>query len=428
MTVYKSSRDSVKHSAVVVQHNSIDGSNITSTQSFPIAWVNDVTRQDNIPNWRGRIELGLNASTWYDGKSFRARVLPSVGTYRQRFLSGNVRTYTATGDVISMCYQPTELLWPSALDIEKARTQAEIAFTKNFRNRTRHWQSGVFAGELFQVARMLASPVKALRKGVDDLYKSLFQNTRKAARGQGRQRARAIKDAVAGTYLEWQYAVKPTISDCNDAAKAFRAMASARTFDMIRLIGEGASTRNEVRLRSFNYNSGWSGGGYQEEHLTYHVDVILRGAWRSDKVDSTLPLPMQFGLDLGSLLPTAWELVPWSFIADYFSNMGEVLDAWGMRFIDFAWLNETVRLRSSIKSIPPPGFQMNVSGNPYELYFKTTAQPTLHVRSRTYRVPYDNSWTPRIQAEMPGLGSQKWLNMLALASMRKVPSHLSRLG
>lgn len=428
MTVYKSSRDSVKHRADINQHNSNTGTNVASFQEFPLSWVNDVTRQDNIPGWRGLIEKGLNASTWYDGKSFRARVLPSTGEFRQRFLNTNVRTYTAHGDVLTMCYQPTELLWPNASDIEKARTQAEIAFTKNFRNRTRHWQSGVFAGELFQLARMLASPAKTLRTSVDDLYQSLFRNTKKAAKGQGRQRARAIKDAIAGTYLEWQYAVKPTISDCNDAAKAFRAMASARTFDMIRVIGEGASTRTENRTRGFSYGTGWSGGGNQEERLTFHVDVILRGAWRSDKADSTLPIPMQFGLDLGSLLPTAWELIPWSFLIDYFSNIGDVLDAWGMRFIDFAWLNETVRLRSSILAVPPVGFQTLTGGNPYEVYFKTTAKPTLHVRSNTKRFPYDNSWTPSVQAEMPGSGSQKWLNMLALASMRKVPSHLSHLG
>lgn len=430
MTVVKSSRDSVLHSVDVRWTETVPPYLNVSSQQFPVAWNDTVIRQDNIPDWRDRIAQGRNASTWYEGNDFHVKASPGVTTLSYRFANGNVRKYVANGDVMSMCYQPSELLLPVANDIELARTQAEIAFTKDFRNKTRHWQSGVFAGELFQLAKMLASPLKSLRTGVTKLHDDLFYYSKKATgRGSRRQQLLDVKDAIAGTYLEWQYGIKPTISDCNDAAKAFRAMASARTFDIIRCRGDGVYTRYEEVRREFIPGGNFAGfGSYQDCRRTHHVDCTLRGAWRSDKADSTLPLPMQFGLDLGSLLPTAWELVPWSFIIDYFSNMGEVLDVWGMRFIDFVWLNETLRLVTTYEDIPPQGFHRTSLFNPVETTFSTTVPYSVHVRKRVSRRPYDNSWTPRIQGKFPGLGSQKWLNMAALASMSSVPSHISRLG
>jgi hypothetical protein len=237
-----------------------------------------------------------------------------------------------------------------------------------------------------------------------------------------------MADAVSGTYLEWEYGWKPTISDLNDAGKAFRAMAQGRSFDMIRIRGDGRYESAVNNRQSFYPGVGWPGDVtfYQHERVEKYVsEVILRGAWRSDRADDQLPLPMMLGTTLGDVLPTAWELVPWSFLLDYFTNIGDVLEAWGMRFINFAWLNETVRLQTEYTYGPPPSHLVKVDG-PLTRTFSGPQYHTRGTRKFISRYPYDNSWTPSFRGEFPDLGSRKWLNIAALASMRKVPTHLTR--
>jgi len=51
-----------------------------------------------------------------------------------------------------------------------------------------------------------------------------------------------------------------------------------------------------------------------------------------------------FGFQPSEFLPTAWELLPWSFLADYFSNIGDCLTAWSTVTdkVEVAYINRTI--------------------------------------------------------------------------------------
>jgi hypothetical protein len=430
MPVFKASRFADTCSRVIQKEQL--GVITSTTSGDDRDWINSVTRSDNFPDWKARIASGRNCSTTQLGNQFHARGKFDRSTLRvdSSLAPANYSIYTASGELGTLVVDPSLFPLPGSSDIEKARTLAEIAFTKNFRNITRLWQSGVFAGELLQLAKMLANPAAALRTGVTQLHANLFRNTARAVRRRGKPRYldRQVRDAVAGTYLEWEYGWKPTISDLDDAAKAFRAMSIGRSFDMIRIRGDGRYESAVNSRYSYFPGLGWPGDVtfYQGEKIDKYVsEVILRGAWRSDRADDQLPLPMMLGTTLGDILPTAWELVPWSFLLDYFTNIGDVLEVWGMRFIDFAWLNETVRLQTVQTRGPPPSHWVHTTGS----LTRTFTGPYHSItgsRKFVSRYPYDNSWTPSLRGEIPGWGSRRWLNIAALASMRKVPSHLVR--
>ena len=48
-----------------------------------------------------------------------------------------------------------------------------------------------------------------------------------------------------------------------------------------------------------------------------------------------------FGFTPSEFIPTAWELLPWSFLIDYFVNIGDVIQANIVSLSDLAWANRS---------------------------------------------------------------------------------------
>lgn len=57
-------------------------------------------------------------------------------------------------------------------------------------------------------------------------------------------------------------------------------------------------------------------------------------------VDQFPRIQSLFGFSQMDVLPTVWELIPWSFLADYFSNIGNVLAAWSFDQASLEWVNK----------------------------------------------------------------------------------------
>ena len=57
-----------------------------------------------------------------------------------------------------------------------------------------------------------------------------------------------------------------------------------------------------------------------------------------------------FGLGVSDMLPAVWEAIPFSFMVDYFVNVGEVLDSFHVLSARLAWLKRTVRNRRTVSA------------------------------------------------------------------------------
>lgn len=154
--------------------------------------------------------------------------------------------------------------------------------------------------------------------------------------------------SLGGTYLGYQFGWKPLLNDCKDFYLAHLALKNSLE-QLIR--DEGKAVRRKVRLRTNSFtNIGGIHSSYGAFDPTfvlqcyageptffdtykYSEDVWLSGAFRywlplGNKVDwkwKAWMISRLFGLN-----PTPYRVykaIPWSWLVDWFSNLGDVIAA-----------------------------------------------------------------------------------------------------
>lgn len=295
----------------------------------------------------------------------------------------------------------------------QARDEAYQNLVKSYRSATQQMQSGVFLGELAEAVRFLKSPCKRLANLSTRHFKELGQDLRRIARGGGtlKDRNSSALRAATDAHLAYTYAAKPLVNDIAAADSALRYYDEVRS-PMIRITGNGKAESAVSTTKNANSFTSVDGGIYgaatnakYTRDVTKRITVRYLGAYKASN-STGLPSPMeQMSLTPDNWAPTIYELAPWSFVLDYFSNVGKVIDAFSFQMVDLAWLNETRRqyvtyLISDLHSV-------NANTICYGGHIRDNH--TLLIRQRT-----SNSVVPSFRFKLPGLGQD--LNLAALAN------------
>jgi hypothetical protein len=182
-------------------------------------------------------------------------------------------------------------------------------------------QGGVILGELHKTGKLLAGAAAGLKR---DVVKYLAKAVG-ISRGQGTKRQRVR--AIANTYLEATYGWQPLIGDCKDIAREIGRLAHEQPRNRLKAVG---GAEKQISAASGGYTSGFLAFKYRDI-LEARVAVYLRG-FLQGAANEAANLPAQrlismSGFDLRSFIPTVWELVPYSFLVDYFTNIGDCLYA-----------------------------------------------------------------------------------------------------
>jgi hypothetical protein len=197
---------------------------------------------------------------------------------------------------------------------------------KKVRKSTRSFQSGVFLGELREAIHMVTRPAQGLRKAISS-YSSAAKNAVRRARNT----AEASR-AVSGTWLEHGFGWRPFFQDIDNGMRALA--------NIPRIIGEPISGYAEETSKTSPFSTGES---LINANLVTSWTNVIRVAVRYKGLvayenDSTAPdFKSNWGLTLGDFIPTVWELIPYSFLVDYFTNIGDVLDTSGMGIVSLRW-------------------------------------------------------------------------------------------
>lgn len=285
---------------------------------------------------------------------------------------------------------------PSSGLKESVENEALSKLLKQAQDRQRGFQGATFLGELKDVVRMLRHPFTGVNGLLTDWLYKVPRNWRRNLR------------AVSDSWLEVQYGLRPLLSDINSALNAINSL--ARNFETSRVVIL-SSAQEEVEFRpssyylhSSTYKASFVAVEYAKYSVAYHGAVWL------------LPTDYQWwGADpLRDWLPTAWELLPWSFLIDYFTNIGEIVNRSSFRSSDMVFLCRSERTdhREELSRV-----KYSPINSSWKLVTHVPERQVLIKRDWT-RTPISDVPIPSFTFRAPGLGNLKWLNISALLAGR----------
>jgi hypothetical protein len=371
----------------------------------------------SIPGWRQKIKRNQDVTTTLLGvKASYAlhRSSPVKARRLTRYLpltSGLYLDAVAFGSIWSM----GNFLLPTSAPATQplALALASEKFLADYYEKTRSIRGTSTIAEAASAVRGLASPGKALRKEVDNLY----QTVRKRMYRDGRAGAKAARRVVSETWLEWNFGIKPLVDDVNGAAQAINRMRDGDFRSSVPIRGVGVSQNVYDRgvygvAATSTFGGGSYGFGTAEQNVIDQTLCIMRGSVIVSP-HGEIPPMMQWGLTAEDLGPGIWEGIPWSWFVDYFTNMSSVIESWSFQSSRLSWANRTVRNSRT-------NFVSDVTALPSSSETQYFVSGGHSIASYTSVQRYPISWAdaaPPLRLRLPGVGSTKWLNLAALSAM-----------
>jgi hypothetical protein len=293
----------------------------------------------------------------------------------------------------------------------KAYNLALTKYLQKIRQAAVQFSGPIFLGEAEETRRMLRRPGEALY----DSAKNFLQ----AVARKKRLNPRAWPNALAGLWLEHSFGWQPLINDVLDAAKAYRRLHQPRQIKISASgIDSGKIYDNGTLPSQLSVSYGPASVSNTYCHLTERADAVatmrFKGAlWAQAEMTRWQKYDL-FGFTPSEFIPTAWELLPWSFLADYFTNIGDILSSAVTDTSVVKWTNLTMTLQGDTyltMHIDKPAALAALGTRLIEI----KGSPGFYHSRRREVTRYTNSglYLPSFAWELPG-STKRLLNILAL--------------
>jgi hypothetical protein len=368
-----------------------------------------VEKAGALPHYRKLIATGQCATTSLWGVRYELQKRDGFVSYLQERNNNELNPanypnleYVSSGPI---CYlaPPAAGAMPRNTSYVRASNQALKKYYEHIAQVESSFKGMVFTGELRESLHMIKSPAASLRKGVGAYLTHL---KRYGKRIPFKRRPKFVRD----TWLEYSFGWKPLINDVDSAIKAFYSSDLVRPIlQMVSGKGQDVYSQDNGHFTGSNGPSNWTYGlRHQEEFFVRYYGVY-------QSTGQGVPDNHHYGFRPSEIIPTVWELIPYSFLVDYFTNIGAIISSWSYRFLAGPWTSQLQRVTHHYETYdeklvaPPPNtviWKYRHTGDPGHTEFK---------RTEVYRVPNVGQPVPSFEVQCPGMGSTKWLNILALS-------------
>lgn len=386
------------------------------------------SREDNLIGWEERIKRGESATT--NVNADRTTHKASPGTLGYLVYRDN-RSYNYGWRKGILCPPPDGYNKPMpASEMIYLDQLAQLKFLKKAQNAQRKFQSPTFLAELHETVQMFRHPIRSiineLGKHQGRLRRTLGRNGRlREWRTRSRQGPSATAQRiVSDQWLQTQFGLLPFISDMDDAAEALKGFFE-RMSDRPTRIPVKAFVQRDVKSVDLQFSTdGFGDISYKRLFTDQRTErVTYRGAVKlvpyEDQVFSSIRT--HFGFDWRTAVLTTWEIIPYSFLVDYFVNIGDMLEASLFNQANLAWVNRTWKSHGTASvEIASGTIRVSTDGDPhYSSVERHRGEGAIGVRTMSSISRLRVIWplTASIQFRVPGWGT-KALNLAALARLR----------
>lgn len=375
----------------------------------------------NVPDWKNLLSQHISVTTALQGTRYEVdsihgyiRLVATHGAnLPPEHPDHNVDTYDWYGGLLDLGLPAAG----SNTSLATAEDHASEQFLKAARNALTSFQGGTFVGELAEAIHGIRHPAESL---VDFLKRHVKDAKRIRNKLVSRGTSiRKVNQVISDLWLERSYQWLPL---CGDLESAGTALAQLSALEDAKVAsGEGFddyALDNSFRSTAANgpFEITYVVRHHEESRCRFYGQVVA--FHEEDPGPFGDFLRTKLGLTLSDAAPTAWELIPFSFVADYFSNLGSMISAYSFPTAAIRWMNRGLLTRHSVlatdmkltKSTSSAGEQYEyTSDNPGS--YKATYVTFL----RTAFSPGD--LIPSFRLDVPGISSwPKWLNLAALAN------------
>ena len=315
----------------------------TTTRSRTLTRTRTGTR---VPKWHDKIVNGQNATsamqaTWDSGSSDKRFWSAS---YIMSDNQGPGNTY-ASGDICMNDIDISRVCKAPQMDPTKADNGARAKFYKALRKTAVQFSGPTFLGELRETIHMLRRPAAALYDSSRGYLSSLAR--------EKRRNPKHWTKVISGLWLEHSFGWVPLIADVKDAYHAYQNMMNAvRVSKVSGSFQDFADYTSTLDSLDNNYSGARRAIGscqLNARRRCFHTEetvVRYRGALKA-RTNSTArqsdTFYSTFGFTPSEFIPAAWELLPWSFLVDYFTNIGDILTSAVTSTADIVYVNKTER-------------------------------------------------------------------------------------
>jgi len=373
-------------------------------------WTDSISKGGPVSGYRKIISEGGCATTQLSGTKVLITAVPTFAESESYIPGQEVQTgsrYNVHGHWGNPGTPGTGLDTSYA----QAENRSLSSFYSNLAATETKFKGMVFSGELRESLRTLRSPFSSLRKGISDYLSSV---KRRAPRTPKPDRLKMVGD----TWLEYAFGWKPLISDIDKATTAFYTSDVVRpTFEMVRGFGQQERIENVLVMAHVgNYGNLRLRQNRHDEVITY---VKHYGTYHS--TGHGVNNIHRYGFAPWEFIPTIWELIPYSFLVDYFTNAGKILESWSYRTLGPNFVSRGVK-RTAVRIV---NYHIEVmkSNAPWVDVGTVFPGSYRYQLSAVERTPQTSVLVPSLELKVPGQWS-KWANLAALStqleSVRKV--------
>lgn len=325
----------------------------------PQTWTNSLNGFKN-PGWKDAVKAVRSATTHADGRKVVCSYSPyycerwgwtakpfQPAFHRHGVVYGNIPW---TGVVLH--------LNPGTISTISADNQA-IA---KLYSRLTSFETSVEGGQDFGEVK---ETINAIRRPLHPIQKVLT----KALKGQIKAlNANSLKSLVKGlgdVYLEFQFGWNPLARDLADAMVGLQNRSEFAYYHNFSAAGE---TQANPVLSFVDFTLGVISIRWSERQLDT-ASVRYSGVWATGVDVPERSVSTVLGMQASHFIPTIWNLIPYTFLIDYFTNIGDIMNSISVPWGGVRWCNKTVRTSRLYETSASRGpAQTVLLGNGFDMF------------------------------------------------------------